>query len=102
MNGCFLKFYVAENRRHHRKLAYDWLLEEAKKLGYLPANQTLQNMRAYPVEEERRLALKSGNAVLLKGGREASHSCGAMVALAPALPRLATVTVKVLLPKDSL
>jgi uncharacterized protein len=33
MNGCFLKLYVAENRRHHHKLAYEWLLEEAKKLG---------------------------------------------------------------------
>lgn len=33
MQGCFLKFYVAENRRHHHKLAYEWLLEEAQKLG---------------------------------------------------------------------
>ncbi len=33
MHGCFLKFYVAENRRHHRKLVYEWLLEEAKKAG---------------------------------------------------------------------
>ena len=33
MNGCFLKFYVAENRRHGHQLAYEWLLEEAKKCG---------------------------------------------------------------------
>jgi len=33
MNGCFLKFYVAENRRHHHLLTYEWLLEEAKKFG---------------------------------------------------------------------
>lgn len=33
MQGCFLKFYVAENRRHKHKLAYEWLLEEAKTLG---------------------------------------------------------------------
>ncbi|MBP6583008.1 MAG: DUF190 domain-containing protein [Chromatiaceae bacterium] len=33
MNGCFLKFYVAENRRHHHLLAYEWLLEEAQQLG---------------------------------------------------------------------
>jgi PII-like signaling protein len=33
MHGCFLKFYLAENRRHHHKLAYEWLLEEARKLG---------------------------------------------------------------------
>jgi uncharacterized protein len=33
MNGCFLKFYVAENRRHHHQLVYEWLLEAAKKFG---------------------------------------------------------------------
>jgi PII-like signaling protein len=33
MTGCFLKFYVAENRRHHHLLAYEWLLQEAQKLG---------------------------------------------------------------------
>ena len=33
MNGCFLKFYVAEKRRHHHRLAYEWLLEEAQSLG---------------------------------------------------------------------
>ena len=33
MTGCFLKFYVAESRRHHHRLAYEWLLEEAQKLG---------------------------------------------------------------------
>jgi PII-like signaling protein len=33
MHGCFLKFYVAENRRHRHRLAYEWLLEEAKRLG---------------------------------------------------------------------
>lgn len=33
MNGCFLKFYVAENRRHRHRLVYEWLLEEAQKCG---------------------------------------------------------------------
>lgn len=33
MNGCFLKFYVAENRRHRGRLAYDWLLQEARGFG---------------------------------------------------------------------
>lgn len=33
MNGCLLKFYVAENRRHHHRLAYEWLLEEARRFG---------------------------------------------------------------------
>src|SRR5688500_14811089 len=33
MNGIYLKFYVQEKRHHHSILAYEWLLEEAKKLG---------------------------------------------------------------------
>jgi PII-like signaling protein len=33
MQGVHLKFYVQENRRHHGILAYEWLLEEGKKLG---------------------------------------------------------------------
>jgi len=33
MQGIYLKFYVQENRRHHGILAYEWLLEEARKLG---------------------------------------------------------------------
>lgn len=33
MNGCFLKFYVAEGRQHGHQLAYEWLLEEAKRFG---------------------------------------------------------------------
>jgi uncharacterized protein len=35
VQGCFLKFYVAENRRHHHRLVYEWLLEEARKFGLL-------------------------------------------------------------------
>jgi PII-like signaling protein len=31
--GCYLKFYVQENRRHHGILAYEWLLEQARRLG---------------------------------------------------------------------
>ena len=33
MQGYHLKFYVQEQRRHGGVLAYEWLLEEAKKLG---------------------------------------------------------------------
>ena len=33
MQGVHLKFYVQENRRHHGILGYEWLLEEARKLG---------------------------------------------------------------------
>lgn len=48
-----------------------WLLEEAKKFGYLTADQTLNNLRAYPVEEERRVVLKSGKEVMLRPARAA-------------------------------
>ncbi|HSB99869.1 MAG TPA: DUF190 domain-containing protein [Burkholderiaceae bacterium] len=33
MQGVYIKFYVQEKRRHHGVLAYEWLLEEARKLG---------------------------------------------------------------------
>ena len=33
MQGTYLKFYVHENRNHHHTLVYEWLLEQAKKLG---------------------------------------------------------------------
>lgn len=33
MQGVYLKFYVQEKRQHHGILAYEWLLETARKLG---------------------------------------------------------------------
>lgn len=33
MNNVCLKFYVAEKQRHNGTLLYEWLLEEAKKVG---------------------------------------------------------------------
>lgn len=33
MKGVFLRFYIHEDRRHHHHLLYEWLLQEAKKLG---------------------------------------------------------------------
>ena len=33
MQGTYLRFYVHENRRHRGVLLYEWLLEEAKRLG---------------------------------------------------------------------
>ncbi|MBE0546652.1 MAG: DUF190 domain-containing protein [Rubrivivax sp.] len=33
MQGVYLKFYVQEKHRHHGILAYEWLLEQAKKHG---------------------------------------------------------------------
>jgi acyl-CoA hydrolase/RimJ/RimL family protein N-acetyltransferase len=42
------------------------LFAQAQALGYLPANQTLQNLRAYPVEEEQTVTLKDGRTVMLR------------------------------------
>ncbi len=33
MKGAFLRFYTHENRKVHGILFYEWLLDEAKKLG---------------------------------------------------------------------
>ncbi len=33
MKGTYLKFYVHEHRQHHHILLYEWLLEQAKKMG---------------------------------------------------------------------
>ena len=33
MKGTLLRFYVHENRRHRRILLYEWLLQQAKRLG---------------------------------------------------------------------
>lgn len=33
MDGSFLRFYVHENERLHHVLAWEWLLEQANKLG---------------------------------------------------------------------
>lgn len=32
-NGTYLRFYTHENRKHQRILLYEWLLEQAKKIG---------------------------------------------------------------------
>jgi uncharacterized protein len=33
MKGSLLRFYVHENRRHGHLLLYEWLLDQARKLG---------------------------------------------------------------------
>ncbi|MEJ6001730.1 GNAT family N-acetyltransferase [Paucibacter soli] len=42
------------------------LLEQAKAMGYVPADQTLRNLLAYAVEEERQMLLKDQRSVLLR------------------------------------
>ena len=33
MEGSFLRFYVHERQRHHHLLVWEWLLEQANKMG---------------------------------------------------------------------
>lgn len=33
MQGSFLRFYVHENHRHRGRLVWEWLLEEANRIG---------------------------------------------------------------------
>lgn len=42
------------------------LFEQAQALGYLPAGQTLQNLRAYPVEDELTITLKDQRSLLVR------------------------------------
>lgn len=43
-----------------------WLLEEAKRLGYVRPDQTLRSRVAYPVREERETQLKNGVNILIR------------------------------------
>ncbi|MBZ0105934.1 MAG: GNAT family N-acetyltransferase [Sulfuricella denitrificans] len=47
-----------------------WLLDEAKKLGYAGPEQSLKNPEEYPLEEERRLVLRSQKTVLIRPTRK--------------------------------
>ena len=57
----------------------DELLATAKRLGYVPPEQYLASQAAYPVHEERTVALKSGAKVLIRPARAAD--AGALQAL---------------------
>jgi len=46
-----------------------WLVEEAKRLGYVAAKQRLAHEGHYQIEEERSLKLRSGRAVLIRPAR---------------------------------
>jgi uncharacterized protein len=44
--GIYLKFYVHENRKHHHILLYEWLLEQAKKIG-IPGDSAFRAIAGY-------------------------------------------------------
>ncbi|HEY6095877.1 MAG TPA: DUF190 domain-containing protein [Gallionellaceae bacterium] len=46
MQTIMLKFYVTEKQRHNGKLLYEWLLEEAKRLG-LPGGSAFRAVAGY-------------------------------------------------------
>lgn len=46
-----------------------WLLEEAKRLNYLPQAQMLKSSVAYPVGEERTVMLRNGTSILIRPAR---------------------------------
>ncbi|MBU2646194.1 GNAT family N-acetyltransferase, partial [bacterium] len=47
----------------------EWLLEEARRLGYVRSDQKLRSKAAYPAEEERTVVLKNRETVLLRPAR---------------------------------
>jgi len=47
----------------------EWLLEEARRLGYVRSDQKLRSKAAYPTEEERTIHLKNGGNVRLRPSR---------------------------------
>ncbi|MGA8148156.1 MAG: DUF190 domain-containing protein [Gallionellaceae bacterium] len=46
MHSVYLKFYVAEKQSHNGTLLYEWLLEEAKKLG-LPGGSAFRAIAGF-------------------------------------------------------
>jgi acyl-CoA hydrolase/L-amino acid N-acyltransferase YncA len=46
-----------------------WLLEEAKRLGHLPASMTLKSKKPYLIQEEREVTLRDGKTVRLRPSR---------------------------------
>lgn len=47
----------------------EWLLAEAKRLGYVPADQKVKSNASYAVENERQVTLKNGREVRLRPAR---------------------------------
>lgn len=46
MQSVYLKFYISEKHRHDGKLLYEWLLEEAKRLG-MPGGSVYRAIAGY-------------------------------------------------------
>lgn len=46
MQGIYLKLFVHENQRHEGRLLYEWLLEEAKRIG-LPGGSAFRAIAGF-------------------------------------------------------
>ena len=46
-----------------------WLLEEAKRLGYVPSAMTLKSLKPYLIQEEREVTLRDGKTVRIRPSR---------------------------------
>lgn len=46
MQGVYLKFFVQEHRKLHGRLAYEWLLEKGKALGF-PGGSALRAVAGF-------------------------------------------------------
>ncbi|WP_049622086.1 DUF190 domain-containing protein [Frateuria defendens] len=46
MKGYSLRFYMAENQKHHGTLLYEWLLEQARRLG-VPGGSAFKAIAGY-------------------------------------------------------
>lgn len=46
MQGVYLKLFVPEATRHHGKLLYEWILEQAHKLG-MPGGSAFRAIAGY-------------------------------------------------------
>ncbi|HWT28619.1 MAG TPA: DUF190 domain-containing protein [Methylophilaceae bacterium] len=46
MQGVYLKLFVPEGLRHHHELAYEWILQQAQRLG-IPGGSALRALAGY-------------------------------------------------------
>ena len=46
MHGIYLKLFVAEGLRHHRNLLYEWILQQAHKIG-IPGGSALRAVAGF-------------------------------------------------------
>ncbi len=46
MQGVYLKFFMTELQKHHGELLYEWLLEQAKKMG-IPGGSAFRAIAGY-------------------------------------------------------